>query len=176
MSWASEKYWFEVWKWKEGFGITTFMKNSKCIGIILRNIGKMAKNALFSGFDPYNGFFWPNCLLKKMFKITIKFFWHIFFSHFVQILTYSVILAPKWRHFDDLFITWTIDEKIDPYNGFLAKLFLKKVVQITINFFCDHFFFTLCPNFDIKRHFGPKMTSFWWFVRNMESIWENWPL
>ena len=65
--------------------------------------------------------FCPNGLLKKMLKITIKFFLDNFFSHFVQILTYSVILAPKWRHFDDLFITWTIDEKIDPYNGFFGQ-------------------------------------------------------
>ena len=64
---ASEKYWFEVWKWEERFGITTFIKNIKCIGIILRrSIGKMAKNALFSGFDPYNAFFGQTFIKKDV--------------------------------------------------------------------------------------------------------------
>ena len=81
----------------------------------------MAKNALFSGFDPYNGFFGQTVYWKRCSKLRLNFFGTIFYSHFVQILTYSVILAPKWRNFDDLFITWKIDEKIDPYNGFFDQ-------------------------------------------------------
>ena len=39
--------------------------------------------------------FLAKLFIKKEFKITIKFFGTIFFSHFVQILAYSVIFWPQ---------------------------------------------------------------------------------
>ena len=110
--------------------------------------------------DEKNCPFWPNSLFKKLFKFTIYFFGTDLFSHFVQMLTYSVILAPKWRHFDDLFITWTVDEKIDPYNGFFwPKCLLKKLSKLRLKFFRHNFFLhTLSKFWHIASYFGPKMT------------------
>jgi hypothetical protein len=42
----------------------------------------MAKNALFSGFDPYNGFFGQTVYWKRCSKLRLNFFGTIFFSHF----------------------------------------------------------------------------------------------
>ena len=55
----------------------------------------MAKNALFSGFDPYNGFFGQTVYYKSCSKLRLNCFGTMFFSHFVQILTYSVIFWPQ---------------------------------------------------------------------------------
>ena len=87
---------------------------------------------------------------KSCSKLQYNTFSNFFFFMFCQTLTYSVILAPKWRHFDDLFKTWTIDEKIDPYNGFFGQnCLLKKLFKITIKLFWHNCFLTLCPNVHI---------------------------
>ena len=121
--------------------------------------------------------FWPNCLLKKLFKITIKFFCHNFFFTFCPNFDIQRHFGPKMASF-----SWFVHNMDSRWENwplewiFWPNCLLKKLFKITIKFFWHNFFFILCPNFDIYRHFGPKMTSFWWFVHNMDNRLENLPL
>ena len=60
----------------------------------------MAKNAVFGYFDPFNGFFDQNVSIKVVQNDIYNILKKTFFSYFAQNLTYDVILAKTWHHFE----------------------------------------------------------------------------
>ena len=118
------------------------------------------KMTYFDQIDPINDIFDQIYVHKLDWNNFYQLLEIKFFVHFRKILTYDVILHPKWPNLEHFHQKWPILTRFSPLMAFWTKFMFINLTEINFSNIERKYFWPFSVYFNLWSHCGSNMTQF----------------